>query len=151
MLVTKAAETIALSPNDVLVQVVCALNTLPGEQAPVELKLYVNRLIYAAGSKIDDLNIDGWLSEGRILLSLIDFLQKDLSESALKAGIVPVPNPNPRASLGQDPQEQVDQLMAVVDKIKEINAPARVTVLASTNVYAGDRLSMSDMRFAVAK
>ena len=45
-LVTEAVDTIRGTFKDVIVQVVCAVNTLPGEQAPVELKLYINKLVF---------------------------------------------------------------------------------------------------------
>ena len=145
-----ALERIGSSLQDVLVQVVAAVNTLPGEQVPVELRLYVNYLVYPAGDKIASLRVDGRLSEGRILLSLMDFLQKDVSESAIRAGIVPVANPDPRLVVGKNPGEQVEGLLAVVDSIKAKDAPVNLSAYASHNIYAADPLSMDNMRFDIS-
>ncbi len=135
---------------DTLVQVVCERNTLAGEQAPVELRLYVNNVVYLKGEKITSGRIDGKMSEGRILLAVIDFLQKRVTEAALRSGIIPISNPDPRYNAGQNPQDQVEGLMAVVDRIKAANARVTVDVYAGKNVYAADPLNMNNMIFEVS-
>ena len=69
-----------------MVQVVCAGNAIAGEQVRVELKFYENKLVFREGWLISGAKLDGRLSEGRILLSLIDFLRKDISEEGLAGG-----------------------------------------------------------------
>lgn len=150
--VNEAINTISTAPMDVLVRVVCAVNTLPDEQVPVELKLYINKQVYAKGDKIAETKLDGHLSEGRILLALVDFMQKDVAKSALDAGIVPVSNlNNRRLSFNENPTEQIDQLMSAVERIKSINAPVNITVFADAAVYASDTLNMDNMRLSINK
>ena len=117
-----AVDAIASGFHDALVQVVRAGNTIAGEQAPVEFRLYLNNLVYPKGKFIAVTKVDGRLSEGRILLSVIDFLQKEVSQAALRTGIIPVANPDPRSTLGRDPGSEVEQLMAVVNRLKAMNA-----------------------------
>lgn len=145
-----ASAAIARSPQDAVVQVVCARNSLPGEQVPVELLLNVNFLVYRKGDLIAETKINGGMSEGRILIRLIDFLQTDVSEAAVKAGLVPVAKPESRDRTEQNPQE-VDEQIAVVERIKTMNGPARVAVYATADVRAGDSLNISNMRFSVLK
>ena len=147
--VKMATDAIGNGFSDALVRVVCAENTLAGEQVPVELKLYINNRVYRKGARIAGMRIDGRLSEGRILLSLIDFLQNQVSNSAIRAGIIPISNPNPRTALGQDPQKQVDALMSVVDRIKSQNTKVDVIVYASDDVYAAGPLNMDNMQFVI--
>jgi uncharacterized protein (DUF3084 family) len=149
--VDMATDAISRSVQDALIQVVCWRNTLVGEQVPVELRLYINNLVYPKGARIAGKRLDGRVSEGRILLAVIDFLQKEVSENALKAGIIPVSNPDPRATLGKNAQEQVEELMNVVERIKSINAPVVVEVYASKDVYAADTLNMENIRFGITK
>lgn len=140
-----------LQSADALVQIVCARNTVEGEQAPVEIRLYLNNLVYPKGKFITRSKIDGHQSEGRILLSLIGFLQTDVSRSALRAGIIPISNPDPRITAGVDPGTQVEGLMAVVDKIKAINTQVKLDVYASDDIYAADPINMNNIRFNVTK
>ena len=152
--VQMAAEAIAqsaLQPDDALVQVVCARNSLAGEQVHVRLVLYFNRPVYRKGEKIAETKMDGRMSEGRVLLALVNFLQNEVSRAALGAGIVPVANPDPRASLGANPRTQVEGLMAVVDQIKSKNAKVNVEAYACADIFAADALSMTNMRFGVSK
>ncbi|MEN6356324.1 MAG: DUF3084 domain-containing protein [Armatimonadota bacterium] len=140
-----------LQSADALVQIVCAKNTVEGEQAPVELRLYLNNLVYPKGKFITRSKIDGRQSEGRILLSVISFLQTDVSRSALRAGIVPISNPDPHLTAGADPGTQVEGLMAVVGQIKAVKAPVKLDVYASDDIYAADPINMDNIRFNVTK
>ncbi|MCX6343702.1 MAG: DUF3084 domain-containing protein [Armatimonadetes bacterium] len=146
-----ATETILGSFSEAMVQVVCAGNTIAGEQAPVEFRLYRNSQVFRSGRLIASARLDGEMSEGRILLAVIDFLRKDVSEAALRAGIIPVANPDPRASMGKDPATQVDSLMAVVVQIKNENARVKLEAYASEEVFAAGPLNMDNMRFKVTK
>ncbi|MGQ9454855.1 MAG: DUF3084 domain-containing protein [Armatimonadota bacterium] len=147
----EAIAQIAFQPYDALVQVVCARNTLAGEQVRVKLVLYYNTLVYRKGDKIAEATIDGRVSEGRVLLAVISFLQNEVSRAAISAGIVPVSNPDPRMSLGSDPRTQVEALMAVVDRIKAVNAKVRVEAYATSDIFAAGPLNMTNMRFNVTK
>ncbi|MDH7601872.1 MAG: DUF3084 domain-containing protein [Armatimonadota bacterium] len=152
--VQMAAEAIAQSafqPYDALVQVVCSRNSLAGEQVRVKLVLYYNTLAYRKGDKIAETKLDGRVSEGRVLLALISFLQNEVSKAAVKAGIIPVANPDPRMSLGSDPRSQVEALMAVVERIKAVNAKVNVEVYASSDIFAAGPLNMNNMRFSISK
>jgi len=149
-----ALNTIAsgrLQDSDALVQVICASNSIPGEQVSVELRLYLNNLIYPKGKLITRSKIDGRQSEGRILLSVIGFLQGDVTQAALRAGIIPIPNSDPRMTTGADPGSQVEGLMKLVDQIEAANSLVKVDAFASDNIYAANPLNMDNMRFNVTK
>ncbi|MCX8052253.1 MAG: DUF3084 domain-containing protein [Armatimonadetes bacterium] len=152
--VQMAAQAIAQSafrPEDALVQVICARNSLVGEQVRVKLVLYYNNLVFSKGDKIAETKMDGRLSEGRVLLALINFLQNEVSRAAVSAGIVPVANPDPRATIGSDPGTQVEALMAVVDQIKAKNSKVQVVAYATRDIFAAGPLNMTNMRFSVSK
>jgi len=147
-------EQIALSGlqnDDVIVQVICAENTLAGEQAPAWVTLYRNKIVFLKGDLIAETEMNGRASEGRVLLSVINFLQGEVSVAGLKAGIIPVANPNPRTSLGADRQTQVEGLMSVVDQITSKNSRVKVEAFACADVYAAGPLNMTNMRFSVTK
>lgn len=149
--VAMAVEKIESGSEDVLVQVVCGTNALPYEQVPVELRLYLNELVYKTADKIGATKIDGRESEGYILLALNSFLNRDTAKAAIQAGIVPVPGQESQADLGQNRQAQADELLKIVTKIKAMNAAANVTVYAIRDIHASDSLNMNNIRFAVDK
>lgn len=141
----------ALTSPDTLLRVVCIGNSLAGEQVPIKLVPHYNKLVYRKGDLIASTTLNGRLSEGRVLLAVIGFLQNEVSVAGLKAGIIPVSNPDPRASLGADPRTQVEGLMAVVDQVKAQGTRVNVEAYASADVYAAGPLSMTNMRFSVTR
>ncbi len=146
-----ATSMISQATVDVLAQVVCAENTVEGEQVPVEIILYPNKLVYAKGDLIASTTMDGYISEGRILLNIIKFLQEDVSRAGLAKGIVPIANPDSRVNMGPNPRTQLEGLMTVVDQVKSKNAKVSVDVYACADIYAAGPLNMDNMRFSVAK
>lgn len=149
--VENAANKIASANTDVLVQVVCGSNTLHNEQVPVEVRLYLNDKIFAAGDQIASVKIDGRQSEGYILLALNNFLQTEAAKAAMQAGVVPVAGQDPRTALGANRQAQADEMLDLVTKIKAMNATASVSVYATTDIRAADTLNMGNMRFSLEK
>ena len=143
-----AVDLIGTSLHDVLVRVVCARNTLSGEQVPVELRFYVNSRAYRSGELIASGRLDGRLSEGRILLAVMDFLQYQVGREAERAGIVPVAGGV--SGGGQDQRVQVEALMTLVERIRQQESRVKVDVYAATDVYASGPLSMDKMRFEIS-
>jgi len=146
-----AVDKIASSDSYVMVQVVCGMSSLPDAQVPVELRLYLNGLVYKSGDEIAAVKIDGRESEGYILLALNSFLQTDVSKAAVRAGVVPVSGQDPRNALGPNRQAQADELLRIVAKIKSMNAPASVTVYATADIRTADSLNMTNTRFVADK
>lgn len=146
-----AVEKMGTSNRDVMVQVVCGMNTLPDAQVPVELRLYVNELVYKNGDRIASAGLDGSETEGSILLALSDFLQVDAAKAAMLAGVVPLTGQDPRSALGANRQAQADELLRIVGKIKSMNAETEVSLYATADVHTADSLNMNNVRFSVAK
>jgi uncharacterized protein (DUF3084 family) len=153
LFIKQAADTIlkAGSHDQVLVQVMCARNTLRNEQVPVELKLYPNDVIFRQNQKIADGRIDGRQSEGRILMDLIAFLQSAVGRAALQEGIIPVSGSPSRTGSEPNPLGQVEALMSTADKIKSINTAVSITVYAGRDIRAEGPLNMDNMRVDVRK
>lgn len=144
-------KQIASGKSDVLVQVVCGMNTLPNAQVPVELRLYADELVFKDGDKIAGAKIDGRESEGHILLALNSFLQTDVAKAAMRAGVVPVSGQDPRSALGPNSQAQADELLRVVSEVKAMNAVADVNVYATGSIHTADSLNMANIRFGAKK
>lgn len=140
------------SPYDWLVQFVCARNTIAGEQVPVEPRMCINKLVYKKGDFIASTKINGRLSEGRVMLSLLRFVQGDISKAGIQKNIIPVTNSmGSQEDLVQNPQRQLDDLLTVVDQIRSKSGQTMVDVYACKNIHVSDVLSMDNMRFSVTK
>ncbi|MFQ3548940.1 MAG: DUF3084 domain-containing protein [Armatimonadota bacterium] len=146
-----AISTISSSMNDVLVQVVAFSNTLMGEQVQVELKMFKNNLVFAKGEKIASVKIDGRLSEGRILMKIINFLQGAVSISAQRAGVVPKSGIDTRAESQSNPEQQLEALLEVVNQIKSNRSFVNVEVLAKENIYSAGPVNMDNLQFVITK
>lgn len=146
-----ARDAIMLSKGPVLVQVICARNTVAGEQALVEFVVYPNSLVFRRGELIATTQMDGRSSEARALLSLIAFLQGPVAEEAVAKGVIPVANFDPRQSMGVNPQKQLDALLDLVDQVRATRSKVTVTVYASADIYAVGPLNMDNLRFTVTK
>ncbi len=136
----------------VLVQVLCASNSVEGEQVPVEMKFYTNGLVFSKGQRISIGVADGKGSEGRVLLWLTGFLQDPshgVTASALNAGVVPIANPGALPQVGVNAAQQVDALIAVTEEIRNVQGQAKVEVYAANDIYAADSLNMNNMRFKI--
>lgn len=149
--IESAANKIASAIRPVLVQVVCGSNALRDEQVPVEVRLYLNETVLRKGDLVADIKVDGKQSEGYILLALNSFMQTDVAKAAMQVGVVPVVGQDPRAALGPNRQAQADELLNLVNKIKEMNALTSVSVYAAADIHAADTLNMSNIRFGVKK
>lgn len=143
------ARQIAASGSDVMVQVVCGMNALAGDQVPVELRLCVNRRVYRNGDRIASTSIDGRESEGAVLVALNRFLRTDLSNAAVSAGLVPASGQDASSMLGPNPEAQADDLLRAVAKIRSAKATSDVSVYATGDIYTIDSLNLSNIRLAV--
>ncbi len=151
--IKQAADAILKAgPHDqVLVQVICARNTLRNEWIPVELRLYPNDVVFRQNQKIADGRIDGKQSEGRILMDLIAFLQSVVGRAALQEGIIPVSGSPSRTGSEPSPLGQVEALLSTADKIKSFNSAVSITVYAGRDIRAEGPLNMDNMRVDVRK
>lgn len=146
-----AVRRIASTGSDALVQVVCAMNTLEDAQVPVEMRVYHNRAVYKTGDRIDSIVLNGKDPEGKLLLELSDFMQKDVAKTAASAGVVPVYGQDPRGFLGADRQAQMEELLKVAARIKQGKGEARIAVYATEDIHPADTLNLSNVEIRIEK
>lgn len=145
-------KTISASKTDVVVVVRAMQNSVKGEQVLVDIWMYPNKTAFRKGEKIASTAIDGSASQSRVLNALVGFLQNDVRNAALRAGMIPVVDPNdPQAMFGAIEGAQLDEFMGTVDRIIERNATVRVQVVAQQDITVGERLSMGNLDFVVTQ
>lgn len=130
----------------VLVQVMASGNTIAGEQAVVDFRIYRNKLAFKQGDMIaiGKNAIDGSLSEGRILDQIVGFLQNDVHQAASRAGIVPVANEEPQIR-----GEQLDELLFLMHKVKQQDCTVDVRAVAERDIYSAGPLDLRTIDFSI--
>lgn len=141
------AESIARSSEDVMVQVVASGNILENEQAVIEFRSYYNKVAFIRGETVARTKapIDGSMSEGRILVDVVKFLQDEVREAASKAGVVPVANDEPQIK-----DEQLDELLALVERIRAVKGPVSIRAVAEKDIRRAGPIDLMNMSFTVS-
>jgi len=121
--------------------VICIVNAIEGEQVAVDFGLYENQMIFGKGKEIARAEIDGSLSDARIMENLVQFLQQKVRDKALKSGLIPPPS----QTVGE---VSFDKLFEVLRRIKEVGRTAQVRVTARQDVWTGGPL---DIDFHVSR
>jgi len=135
--------------KSVLAQLIVINNTLKGEKAPVSLRFYWNTLKFRRGENIASRVIDGSMSEGRILLAVMDFLSENVRAAAQSAGVIPVASPNPDEVGEPISGKQFDEVMDLVDNIRSLGKKVEVRAMARKDIYAAGPLNLDSIRFAI--
>ena len=153
--IEKAVQAIAEQGHSrpgsgVLACLTVVTNTLKGQRAPAELTLFWNKLAFRRGDNIARRTVDGRLSEGRILLAVMDFLRENVRSQAQEAGVVPVASPDPEKTAEQISDEQLDQVMELVGKIRSIGKRVELRAIARKDIYAAGPLDLGNIGFAIS-
>lgn len=135
--------------KSVLAQLIVVNNTLKGEKALVRLRFFWNTLKFQRGENIASRTIDGSMSEGRILLSVMDFLSENVRAAAQNAGVVPVANPDPEDVGEPISGKQFDEVMELVESIRKLGKKVEVRAMARKDIYAAGPLNLDSIGFAI--
>ncbi len=125
-------------PDHMFLTATSKFNAFVGEPVALEVALFHNPVIYAEGATIADVRIDGSQSDAVIWDQLSNFFADTVRPAAQKAGMIPVSGPD--GGLGTLTTGDVLQL---IRRIKDVNAPVRVYAVAAKQTRAGDRLELT--------
>ncbi|MHB1001605.1 MAG: DUF3084 domain-containing protein [Armatimonadota bacterium] len=135
-------DNIHSAVGSVVVLILSVGNSVDGEQALIEFdRPFHNKLIYSAGDEVSAAIIDGGVSRGQILSSLIQFLRKDVRSSAINDGIIPQLDEDGQPTVGQI--DDWDKIFDLVDNIKKSNKAVRVKALAVSDTWSAGPLSLN--------
>ncbi len=116
-------------------------NCLAGEPAYIELHQYKVFRVFAKGTAVASKTIDGHSSIDDITNNLMSFLQKDVKTAALKAGTIPIVEPESGAAevgvLG------TGELFKLMDQVRKIHGPVLLTARAKQDLSSADRLNLT--------
>lgn len=124
----EAVEQVTNAKNKKLVRIVAAQNLILGERLVVDFDIHDNLLIFNKGQVLYKGNLDNYQSIKNYELQVLRFLQ-DLNHFAQSKGILPDPITGKVGAL--DGQE----LMEVIQKVKEYNGQCDLVVTARRDIY----------------
>ncbi|HEY3281108.1 MAG TPA: DUF3084 domain-containing protein [Armatimonadota bacterium] len=131
----RIAQDYAKDPSDVIVRVVCAMNSIRGEATLVDFVAYHKRLIYRRGEVIETDLVDGRQPEAQVLEAVLKLLQVKVRARALESGFLPQPD-------GEVGQLDWEQILRLVRRLREHQGPLTVSAQAATNTWTGDPLHL---------
>ena len=124
-----AVNQVMEAKNKKLVRVVAAQNLIRGERLVIDFDIHDSRLIFSKGETIYKGNLDNYRNIKNYELQVLRFL-KDLNHYAQSKGVLPDPiTGNVGVLEGQE-------LMGVIQKVKEYGGRCTLTVTAVRDVYS---------------
>ena len=124
-----AVNQVMEAKNKKLVRVVAAQNLIRGERLVIDFDIHDSRLIFSKGETIYKGNLDNYRNIKNYELQVLRFL-KDLNHYAQSKGVLPDPiTGNVGVLEGQE-------LMGVIQKVKEYGGQCTLTVTAVRDVYS---------------
>lgn len=144
---TWAKSIYARKLESVVVQVTASGNSVLGEQLLVDFRTFRNKLAFKQGATIAETTkpIDGHLSEGKILAQVVGFLQNDVHKAASNAGVIPVANSEPQIK-----DEQLDELLALMHRVREENSPVEIRAVAERDIWSAGPLNLRSIDFVIS-
>lgn len=134
-------DNIYNATGSVVVLVISVGNSVEGEPALADFdNPYQNKLIFSANETIAYTIIDGGLSKGEILSHLIQFLRERLRLTAIDQGVIPQLDENGQPTIGQI--DDWDEIFDLIDEVKGIGKPIRVSAVASKDTWSAGPLSL---------
>lgn len=116
-------------------------NCLAGEAAYIDLRRYPVIRVFTKGDEVASRTIDGRSSVEDIISNLMAFLQKDVKDSALRAGTIPRVDPETGATevgvLG------TADLFRLTDRVRRIHGPVVLSARAKQDLSSADRLNLT--------
>jgi uncharacterized protein (DUF3084 family) len=133
----RLTESIQKEKSEVLLVASSLVNSFQGEFVGLDVRVYRNPVVYRYTEVIAEGRINGNESEISIYNQLVNFLQNDIRNNAIKKGMIPVSGPI--QSLGEVSSEEMFRLMR---EIKGFGRQVRLVSMAETETRAGDPLKL---------
>ncbi len=133
------AERIHENSGGVIVRAFSVFNTHPGEPVRVDFELFHNRLVFRRGEALAQALVDGRESEPALMGALLALLREEVSPRARAHNVMPRPNPSSPTALGSSGGTvgdiTIEELFAVVARLRALNGLARVTAVVAADTW----------------
>jgi uncharacterized protein (DUF3084 family) len=119
--------------KDVLVRALVSANAVAGDAVQMILDVSPNTLAFRRGDVIASREIDGRLSQAKILEAMLDLLRNQVRGKALAVGL----NPPPSGTIGEI---NWDMMLDTVRRIQKSRKTCEVQVVAQSDAWTADPL-----------
>ncbi len=130
---------LAWSPEPVCLLALAVANSVENEPAQIDFQPFTNRPIYKKGEVVAAQRVDATRSSAQIFMSLVDFL-KATGQNALKDGMIP--HIDPMTGEPQVGSVGAEELVKLVDRVREVGRHVRITAIAASSTDAADPLAL---------
>src|SRR5581483_7175778 len=138
-LIDSFVNAISKSREEVVIAAVSFYNYFEDDSGvrpvPLDLGLAFNRLIFSKGDVIATASVDGTMSEEDLAKFITGFLNSQVRDGALRAGLLPVYGRNQGIA-----PVTVSQVSSLISKIRQMGGTVIIDALASQNTKAADML-----------
>ncbi|HMS56049.1 MAG TPA: DUF3084 domain-containing protein [Fimbriimonadaceae bacterium] len=131
------SEAIANQKEEIVIVAYSSLNAFSGEYVALSVRPYRNPIVFKQNETIVEGRIDGSQSETTILSALTQFLESNVTEEAMKRGMIP--RQHTESPFGRVSSERV---LSLVKLISEAGRMVRVTAVAQELTRAADPLRL---------
>jgi uncharacterized protein (DUF3084 family) len=134
-------DNITASNSPVVVVARAFNNSVAGEQAVVELSSYAVGTVFKIGEKVATRQIDARQPVERVVQGIVDFLQKDVRDAAIRAGTIPQINLD--TGLEEVGTMGTADLVALTERVRKVGGKVQLTAVAAAPVTAADPLTFA--------
>ncbi|MCX7780721.1 MAG: DUF3084 domain-containing protein [Negativicutes bacterium] len=125
----QAVSLIAATPEDIIVRVASAGNTIYGEPVIGQINLFPNRLVYKQDAIVHTEAFDAGSSAAQAEETVLKFLQK-VNQKAIEQGVLPDPL---QGTVGE---MSGSQLYDTINRVKRAGGKVELTATAKNDIYA---------------
>jgi len=132
------SERINEASGGVIVRAFSLFNTRAGEPVYVDFELFGNEHVFSRGAVLTEKVIDGRRSEPDLMGALVSLLRDDVGARARARGVMPriASSPGLFGSPGGAVGEMTyEELFQVIERLRQVNGPARVTAVAADDTW----------------
>lgn len=134
------AERVHESPGGVIVRAISLFNTHPGQPVYVDFELFANEHVFDSGAVLAQAVIDGRNSEPALMGALVNLLRDEVGAQARAKGVMPrITTPGGPSLFGSSSgavgEMSYEELFQVIEQLRQINRPARVTAVAAQDTW----------------
>ena len=136
-------ETMTGLDHPVIVIAYVVYNSLEGEPAVIELKPLQIVPVYAAGETVATRRIDVRRATDEVFADILEFLQKEVRDAAIRKGIRP--RVDPQSGVPEVGVASYSDLFRVTEQVRRMGGAVKISAVARHNMNSADALDV-DLR-----
>ncbi|HZO89909.1 MAG TPA: DUF3084 domain-containing protein [Chthonomonadaceae bacterium] len=133
-------DRLTASDTPVVVVANAVNNSVEGEQVLIELTPFAVRRVFGKGERVASCVINARQPTDRIFDSIVQFLNQDVRDAALKAGTIP--QTDPETGQRRVGSIETSDLLKLTERIRRMNGQVLLTAIAKEETTSADPLRL---------